>query len=411
MSGAREGSGPLVVGMDPHKRTVTIEVMTPTEQIVGQGRFTTDERGFAAMLEYVRRWPQRTWAIEGCEGIGRHVAQRLIPEGEVVVDVPAKLSARMRVYATGQGRKTDDTDAHSIALVGVRMAALRTVVHDEQLEILRLLVDRRRRIGEDHTGMTCQLHALLLELVPGGAKRDLSAAQARKLLAGVRPKDAVSKTRKRVALELVVDLEKTYRRKKAANKELVDLVAATGTTLLALHGIGPSGAARLLVEVGDITRFRRQGPLRLLDRHCSDRRLLRRQRAPAPVPRRQPAHQQGPAHHGHRPAAHPHHRRAGLLRPKSRRREDPQRSHALPEETPVRRRVPHHARWRCHRTKDGPGRTPGRVTDIQRGRLTAPHRHFGSVTSRTRQHQAYDPAPDRLLTQKGASCGWPHRAK
>ena len=31
-----------------------------------------------------------------------------------------------------------------------------------------------------------------------------------------------------------------------------------------------------------------------------------------------------------------------------------------------------------------PGRTPGRVTHIQRGRLTAPHRHFGSVTSRTR---------------------------
>jgi hypothetical protein len=32
-------------------------------------------------------------------------------------------------------------------------------------------------------------------------------------------------------------------------------VASTGTTLMDLHGIGPSGAARLLVEVGDITRF------------------------------------------------------------------------------------------------------------------------------------------------------------
>ena len=32
-------------------------------------------------------------------------------------------------------------------------------------------------------------------------------------------------------------------------------MAATGTGLLDLHGIGPSGAARLLVEVGDITRF------------------------------------------------------------------------------------------------------------------------------------------------------------
>jgi len=175
------------------------------------------------------------------------------------VDVPAKLSARMRVYATGQGRKTDDTDAHSIALVGVRMAGLRQVVNDETLEVLRLLVDRRRRIGEDHTRMVCQLHVLLLELIPGGAKKDLSAAQARQLLATVRPKDAAGKTRKRVALELVRDLERLYARKKAANKELVELVKVTRTGLLDLHGIGPSGAARLLVEVGDITRFPTKG--------------------------------------------------------------------------------------------------------------------------------------------------------
>ena len=43
-------SGPVVVGMDPHKRTVTIEVMVPTEQVVGHGRFTTDEAGFTGML-------------------------------------------------------------------------------------------------------------------------------------------------------------------------------------------------------------------------------------------------------------------------------------------------------------------------------------------------------------------------
>jgi transposase len=175
------------------------------------------------------------------------------------VDVPAKLSARMRVYATGQGRKTDNTDAHSIALVGVRMTGLREVVNDQALEVLRLLVDRRRRIGQDHTRMVCQLHQLLLELLPGGAKKDLSAAQARRLLAGVRPKDVAGKTRKRVALELVADLERLYRRKKEANKELIGLVKATGTGLLDLHGIGPSGAARLLVEVGDITRFPTKG--------------------------------------------------------------------------------------------------------------------------------------------------------
>ena len=245
----------VVIGMDPHKRSVTIEVMAADEEVLGGGRFGTDAAGFQSMLEYVTRWPDRVWAIEGCNGIGRHVAMRLIAEGHEVVDVPPKLSARARVFATGQGRKTDATDAHSVALVGTQMAGLRPVVHDEQLAVLRLLVDRRSSLGDDHTRMISQLHQLLLELIPGGAKKDLSAAQAKALLAKVRPRDTVGKARRRVAAELIADLERVYARKKAADKELKELLAATGTTLMDLHGIGPSGAARLLVEVGDITRF------------------------------------------------------------------------------------------------------------------------------------------------------------
>jgi transposase len=245
----------VVIGMDPHKRSVTIEVMTADETIVGQGRFATDRDGYDEMRRYTDQWPDRVWAIEGCSGIGHHVAVRLLASGEEVVDVPPKLSARARVFSTGQGRKTDATDAHSVALVGTRMAGLRPVVNDEQLAVLRLLVDRRRSLGVEHTRKTSQLHQLLLELIPGGAKRNLSAAQAKALLAKVRPRDVVGKTRRRVAAELVADLERIHARKKAANKELTELVNATGTTLLDLYGIGPTGAARLLVEVGDITRF------------------------------------------------------------------------------------------------------------------------------------------------------------
>ena len=245
----------VVIGMDPHKRSVTIEVMGADEEVLGSRRFGTDVAGFKAMFEYVKQWPDRVWAIEGCNGIGRHVAMRLIADGQDVVDVPPKLSARARVFSTGQGRKTDATDAHSVALVGTRMTGLRPVVADDQLTVLRMLADRRRALGEEHTRKVSQLHALLLELLPGGAKKDLSAAQAKALLAKVRPRDLVGKTRRRLAAELVGDLEQIYARKKAADKELKALVAATDTGLLDLHGIGPSGAARLLVEVGDITRF------------------------------------------------------------------------------------------------------------------------------------------------------------
>src|SRR2546421_8965936 len=258
----------VVIGMDPHKRSATIEVMTSDETILGTGRFSTDRDGYAAMVKYAKQWPDRVWAVEGCQVIGRHIANRLLADGEQVVDVPPKLSVRARVFATGQGRKTDATDAHSVALVGTRMAGLRPVVNDEQLALLRILVDRRRSLGEDHTRMISQLHQLLLELIPGGAKKSLSAAQAKALLSTVRPRDTVGKARRRVAAELIADLERVYQRSKQADKELKELVAATGTTLMDLHGIGPSGAARLLVEVGTITRFPDRGTSRPATAPC-----------------------------------------------------------------------------------------------------------------------------------------------
>ena len=257
------------------------------------------------MLDYLKRWPDRVWAIEGCSGIGRHVALRLLADGQEVVDVPPKLSARARVFSTGQGRKTDATDAHSVALVGTRMAGLRPVVDDQQLTVLRVLVDRRRSLGEDHTRMISQLHQLLLELIPGGAKKDLSAAQAKALLAKVRPRDAAGKARRRVAAELIGDLERIYQRRKAADKELKELVAATGTSLMNLNGIGPSGAARLLVEVGDITRFPDRDHFASwngtapIDASSGDQVRHRLSRAGNRQINR------SPAHHGHRPAAQP----------------------------------------------------------------------------------------------------------
>lgn len=44
------------------------------------------------------------------------------PPGEYVVDVPAKLAARVRMLDTGHGRKTD---AHSVAVAAVRAKELR----------------------------------------------------------------------------------------------------------------------------------------------------------------------------------------------------------------------------------------------------------------------------------------------
>ena len=96
----------VVIGMDPHKRSVTIEVMDAGEHVLGGGRFGTDVAGYRSMLDYLRRWPDRVWAIEGCSGIGRHVALRLVADGQEVVDVP---SFRLEPGSSRPGRDARPT--------------------------------------------------------------------------------------------------------------------------------------------------------------------------------------------------------------------------------------------------------------------------------------------------------------
>jgi hypothetical protein len=64
----------VIIGVDPHRRSATIEIINDREQAVGRGRFATDRDGYKAMLAAGRKHPDRIWAVEGCSGIGRHVA-------------------------------------------------------------------------------------------------------------------------------------------------------------------------------------------------------------------------------------------------------------------------------------------------------------------------------------------------
>jgi transposase len=245
----------VIIGVDPHKLSATIEVVNNQEHLLGSGRFTTDQRGYTAMRSYVTTWPNRVWAVEGANGAGRPLAQRLVEAGEQVVDVPAKLAARVRLFDTGHNRKTDALDAHSIAIVAVRTKGLRVLAADGELEALRMLTDRRDELGHLRVQTVNRLQRLLSELFPGQRKKDLSALQAKAMLTTVRPRDIAGKTRRRMAAEELADLVAVDAKLKKIKAELKAMVIARGSTLLQINGIGPAGAARTLADVGDITRF------------------------------------------------------------------------------------------------------------------------------------------------------------
>jgi transposase len=245
----------VIIGVDPHKLSATIEVVDHHERRLGQGRFTTDKSGFAAMRQYAKGWPLRVWAVEGANGVGRPLAQRLLEAGEEVVDVPAKLAARARLLDAGHGRKTDAHDAHSVAVAAVRAKDLRVLAIDPQLEVLRMLVERRDALTRRRVQTVARLQALLAELLPGQAKKDITTGQAQRMLASVRPRDIAGKTRRRIAAEELAELVAVEAKMKKAAAELKDLVAARGSHLTDIHGVGPVVAARVLADVGDIARF------------------------------------------------------------------------------------------------------------------------------------------------------------
>jgi transposase len=208
----------VVIGMGPHKRSATIEVMTGDEAVAGGGRYGTDAAGYAAMLAAVKAWPERIWAIEGCQGIGRHLAHRLLADGGQVVDVPPGLSARIRVLPPGRAaRPTPPARTRwrwplPAGQGCARWSAL------SSLRCCGSWLTGGVPWARTTPGWSAQLHHLLLELLPGGAKKDLSAAQAKVLLAKVRPRDLAGKARRRVAAELTGDLERLYQRKRPPTK-------------------------------------------------------------------------------------------------------------------------------------------------------------------------------------------------
>jgi len=87
----------VIIGVDPHKLSVTIEARDTREILRAKGWFGTEARSYRQLLAYARQWPERVWAVEGANGIGRPLAQRLLASGERVLDVLAKRAARARV--------------------------------------------------------------------------------------------------------------------------------------------------------------------------------------------------------------------------------------------------------------------------------------------------------------------------
>jgi len=121
---------------------------------------------------------------------------------------------------------------------------------------MKLWAKRHRDLGRSRTQLVCRLHALLCELIPGGGiSKELSAAKASTVLAGIDPVGAVASARYELAKAFIDDLRRIDEQIRDTKKRIAAAVTASQTTVTDIFGAGPVVAAMVKGDVGDVRRF------------------------------------------------------------------------------------------------------------------------------------------------------------
>ena len=247
----------VLIGVDAHKASLAVAAINEAKgELLERASFPQDRSGLRSLERWAKRFPKRRWAVENASGLGRHLAVRLAASGESVVDVPPKLSARVRVLSTGNARKNDELDALATALAASRNERLAAVDPEAASEVLRLLSERREDLVAERTRALNRLHGLLRDLVPGGVTGKLSAERAARILRSIRPRGSASALlRRRLASEILRDVRTLDRKIADLSGRIEAEVEASGSTLAEIFGIGPVLAARIIGTVGNVARF------------------------------------------------------------------------------------------------------------------------------------------------------------
>ena len=305
------------IGIDPHKGSHTAVAIDRNENVLDEIRVRSCSTQTVRLREWADRFEDRTWAVESAHGLGYLLAQQLIAAGENVIDVPPVRASRVRVLGSGRSQKNDPNDARSIAIAALRADDLAAVCVDDHSRVLKLLSKRHRDLGRLKNKACCRLHALLLEMVPGGAGfRIASVTRVNATIDSFEPVDAMGRQRQEIAYEIAADIGRYN-----------DLWGRAD------HRCGDHRPVRQhrAVQV--------EASLRELQRDRPGRSLIGPQGSSPAQPARQPAAELGhPRHRDH--TAPPRHCGPRLLRPQSRRGQDFQRSGTRFEATAFRRRLP-----------------------------------------------------------------------
>jgi transposase len=251
----------VVVGSDVHKRTHTFVAVDEAARELGHKTFPATTAGHQSAIRWARErfGADLRWAVEDCRHLSARLERDLLAAGQVVVRVPPKMMAEQRRIARTRG-KSDPIDAAAVARAALREPDLPVASHDETSRELRLLVDRREDLVKTRTATINRLLGRVHELDPAWAPkaRSLDLAMHRQAL--------------RARLDAVVETGVVGLLAELARDELAEVAALTtmindlakrierhartaAPTLLAMPGVGPLTAAKIVGETAAVGRF------------------------------------------------------------------------------------------------------------------------------------------------------------
>jgi transposase len=251
----------IIVGIDAHSRSHTAAAVDAQGRLLDSLEVGAGPAGLEQLCAWLARFEQpRLVAVENARGYGLALVQRLLVAGEEVVDVPAALTGDGR-RRSGQRGKDDAGDALVVARVALRdrerLPRLETSVLDDEL---KLLVDAREQLIVEAGRWRNRAHALLRVAAPGYQARTgalASAGAVRRAQAIARRAERSDPIRGRLALDALARLTSLEREARELEREISRLLKARGCThLLAIRGVRPIVAAKILGETRGLRRFR-----------------------------------------------------------------------------------------------------------------------------------------------------------
>ena len=261
-----------IVGVDPHKWTLSAAVLDHRGGLLAQSHFNVSDEGHRALEQWALSFgPIARWGVEGANGIGRHATTFLCTRGHDVRDVaPNRTAERNRLRRQG---KSDALDSDRIArevlaYPDVPLAFKRAgdaPGPDQHSELLALWHKERRSINKHRQQLLTEAESLLGELPEDIRDRLPKSKKVRTRLTALArlgaPEQLDGATA--VRLELLTGRAKEIAELDARDKEttghLTKLIERSGSTLAQLTGLSTRSVAEILVEVGDPRRFTEGG--------------------------------------------------------------------------------------------------------------------------------------------------------